>query len=412
MKLISSLAVAAALAVVAGPSFAQSKDAAAAPAAAATTIKISKGADKAIRALNAIVTANDAAGYPAALAAAQAVAQTNEDRYVIARAQLTHSLNAKDVPGQIAAVEAMLASGIPPATEVPKLYSALAGLYKSTNNMEQAAAATEKMRAANPNDTNAIWQLVQIKTEQKKFAEAVALGEQAIAVAKASGQPVDVNWQRVVLDTAYKGKLQPQTDKLARELFAMSKDPRDRRNALLIHRQFTDLDNEATLDWLRLMRTAKAMSETTEYLALASTLAIRNYPAEAQAVVNEGVAAGKVRASDPRFAEILKSSAAKTAEDKAALPGLLGRAQSAANGDLAFNVANGYFGHGDYAKAAELYQLAAQKGVADKNLANLRAGIALAMAGRNAEAQAALKTVGGSRAGLAEYWLLWLANRA
>lgn len=410
MKFTSSLAVAAAL-VIGGPALAQAKQDSAPAAAATTTIKLSKGGDKAIRALNAVVKANDAAGYPAALAAAQAAAQTKEDRYVIAREQLNFALATKDVPGQITAVEAMLASGATPAADQPKIYGALAGLYKSTNNVEQAAATLEKLRAINPNDTTTLWQLVQLRTEQKKHADAVVLGEQAIKIAKDAGQPVDLNWHRVVLDTAYKGKLQPQTTKLARDLFAMSKDQKDRRNALLIHRQFNDLDNEGLLDWMRLLRTSKAIAEPNEYLALASTLSIRNYPAEAVAVVNEGVAAGKIKASDPRFAEILKVSSAKVSEDKAALPGLLPRAQGAANGELAFNLANGYFGHGDYSKAAELYQLAAQKGVADKNLATLRAGVSLAMAGQNAQAETLLKSVGGTRADLAQYWLLWLGNR-
>jgi hypothetical protein len=109
--------------------------------------------------------------------------------------------------------------------------------------------------------------------------------------------------------------------------------------------------------------------------------------------------------------EITNMSQGKIAEDKAVLPGLATRAAAAAKGDLAFNVGNGYFGHGDYAKAAELYRLAIQKGAPDQELAKLRLGIALAMAGQNAEAETALKAVSGPRASLASYWMLWLANR-
>jgi hypothetical protein len=37
--------------------------------------------------------------------------------------------------------------------------------------------------------------------------------------------------------------------------------------------------------------------------------------------------------------------------------------------------------------------------------------MALALAGQKAEAETALRAVTGPRAGLANYWLLWLAQR-
>jgi hypothetical protein len=79
---------------------------------------------------------------------------------------------------------------------------------------------------------------------------------------------------------------------------------------------------------------------------------------------------------------------------------------------MALRIAEGYFGHGDHAKAAELYRLALQKGGVDANLVNTRLGIALAMSGRRPEAEAAFKAVTGARAGLASYWMLWLSQRA
>jgi hypothetical protein len=407
MKSISTFAVAAALGavMVASPSAAQKE---AQPAQTQASIK---PADKPIRALHAIVTAKDAANYPAALAAAQAAAQTDQDRFAILRAQLSHSLNASDVPGQIAAVEAMLASSVMQPEDRPKFYQGLIGLYKANKNIDQAAATVEKLIALNPNSTDALWHLAELRVEQKKPAEAVALGEKAIKIAKDAGQTVDLNWHRRVLDIAYRNKLQAQTAKLAKELFAVSTDAKDRRNALLIYQQQGNVDNEGRLDLLRLMRSAKVLDDPNYILSFADTLALRHYPAEAQAVLNEAVAAGRIKAAAPQVAELLRHSAGKIAEDKSVLPGLAAKAQSAGDGNLAFRVANGYFGHADYAKAAELYRLAAQKGGADQELAKLRLGIALAMAGQNAEAETALKSVSGSRADLAAYWLLWLSNR-
>jgi predicted Zn-dependent protease len=73
-------------------------------------------------------------------------------------------------------------------------------------------------------------------------------------------------------------------------------------------------------------------------------------------------------------------------------------------------IADRFYGLGDYAKAAEMYRAAKAKG-ADANLVNLRTGIALAASGDKAGAVAALNSVGGARAGVAKYWLLYLQNK-
>jgi Flp pilus assembly protein TadD len=73
-------------------------------------------------------------------------------------------------------------------------------------------------------------------------------------------------------------------------------------------------------------------------------------------------------------------------------------------------LADGYYGHGNYSKAAELYRLGLQKGSVDSNLANTRLGIALAMAGQKAEAETAFNAVTGPRKDLASFWTLWLSQ--
>ena len=74
--------------------------------------------------------------------------------------------------------------------------------------------------------------------------------------------------------------------------------------------------------------------------------------------------------------------------------------------------ADGYLGYGDYAKAAGLYATALQKGGIDANTANTRLGIALTMSGQKAQAQEAFAKVTGPRAGVVDYWELYLEQRA
>jgi hypothetical protein len=55
-----------------------------------------------------------------------------------------------------------------------------------------------------------------------------------------------------------------------------------------------------------------------------------------------------------------------------------------------------------------VYRQVLSKPGADKDVANLHLGMALARAGDKAGATAALKAVGGSRGDIAKYWLVYV----
>ena len=74
-------------------------------------LDISKEARQAILELQTAVGANDTANIPAKLAAAQAVAKTNDDKYVIAVNQTKAATSAGDLAGMRAGIDAMRASG-------------------------------------------------------------------------------------------------------------------------------------------------------------------------------------------------------------------------------------------------------------------------------------------------------------
>ena len=58
------------------------------------------------------------------------------------------------------------------------------------------------------------------------------------------------------------------------------------------------------------------------------------------------------------------------------------------------------------------YRVALTKSGVDKDLANLRLGMALARAGDKAGATAALNAAGGAQAEVAKLWLTYLATKA
>jgi tetratricopeptide (TPR) repeat protein len=145
------------------------------------------------------------------------------------------------------------------------------------------------------------------------------------------------------------------------------------------------------------------MQGTGDYNIYATeTINAQNY-GEAKAVLAEGLAAGKIKASDPVIQDIQKALAGKASPTAAELAS---REAAAKVANAYLRVGDAYYGAGNYQKAAEMYRSALDKG-ADTNLANLRLGEALARAGDKAGASAALGKVGGAQADIAKFWLIY-----
>jgi tetratricopeptide (TPR) repeat protein len=381
------------------------------PAQAGPKRNYTKTALKTFQELQNAVNANDTATFPAKLAAAQALAQTADDRYFVAQMQFTMAQKAGDEAGLRRAIDAMIRSGGASAEELPKLQRGLGSLAAKAKDYPAAIAAYQAVAKSNPNDLAVLSDLAIMHREQRQYPQAIALLEQSIAASKAAGQKPAENTYRLALQTALDGKVQSKIVPLTREWVAAYPSQKSWSDALNIYRQTVEADDDATLDTFRLMRATKSLDRSNEYIALADTLARGRFYAEARDVVNEGVRAGKFPASNASAAAILKEVSGRIAGDRTALAGLEGRARSEATGGFALKIAEGYYGHGDYAKAAEFYRLALQKGSVDAGLANTRLGMSLAQAGRKAEAETALRAVTGPRADLAGLWLLWLNQR-
>jgi hypothetical protein len=414
MKLVSTLALSAALAAgfLAAPAAAQqaagAKGKAAAPAAPLRKFNFSKEARAAIAALQAAVKAN-AADTPAKLAAAQAVAKTNDDKYVIAKLQLEYALAIKDEAAQRAAAQAILASGSAEATETASLNNYLAAVAVKSGDFAAAEATYAARVAANPNDVDGLLGLYQAKIGLKKDAEALALVQRAIAVRTASGQKADESWYRTALAIAHRQKNNALATQIAQETLTHYPSEENFNNLIALTQPLFANDDEAYVDLLRLMLVRNQIKSSTEYLRLAQHHEYSRNWGEAKSVLEAAATAGKTSAA---HSALLSKVGARIAEDRAALPAAEAKARADATGRLALSVASVYAGYKDYAKAADLYRVALAKGGVDANLVNTRLGIALAMAGQRADAEAAFRKVSGIRAPLANLWVAWLAKRA
>ena len=382
-----------------------------AAASQAAQIKLSKGANKAIMDLQAAVKANNFAEVPAKVAAANAVAKTADDRYAIAQLQLQAANAQKDNAGSLAAINAMLAANKAPPALATKLRLIGAKLKYEAKDYAGAAADLQVVTAASPNNADALVLLAETQNAQGQGPAAVATLQKAIAAQSASGQPVPKEWTKRAVALAYNNKL-PAAGQLALDWAKSDPSPTNWRDAIRIYSDTSNIADADMIDVYRLQRAAGALKGEADYFRYANGASTKGLPGEAKAVLDEGFASGAISKSAPAFGALYPSVSGKVAADKASLPAAEKSALAGSAARSAMVTGDAYLGYGNYAKAAELYRAAMTKSGADKDLANLRLGIALARSGDKAGATAAFTAVGGARAPIAKLWLAWLGTQA
>jgi hypothetical protein len=412
MKLVSRLAVAAATLAAGGllaqPAFAAPKKEKEEPKAAEAPKRkwnLSPEAKKPLQELDAAVKSKDPAAYATKFAAAQAAVKNTDDKYALSQLMLQHAVDTNDVPAQIAALQAALASGGAEAAETPKINRSIGILAANTNNWTLAESALSTAIASNPNDLDSMINLARAKIELQKPAEALPLLQKGIALSNAAGKPAPESWYQNALKLAYNTHNNAAVAEINADLLRLFPSQANFKNALSIYRASGKLPTNAEIDLLRLMQ-ASGTAGKNEFIYLASLADQAGLPGEAKNAIDAGRRAGVLGTADA--AQIYNANVPKIAADRASLASDEAKARAGGTARLALNTGNAYYGYGDYAKAAQLFRLALTRGDVDASLANLRLGEALAMAGDRAGAAAAFKAVTGPRADLAALWTTWL----
>jgi tetratricopeptide (TPR) repeat protein len=369
----------------------------------------SKDALKPITELQKAVNANDAAAIPAALAAAQAAAKTPDDRYVIARLQLTAALNANDEAGMAAAIDGIANSGFTVApANLAGLYVGIGSKFYSSKQFDRAAAAFERAQSLDPSNSQATLNLAEARFSQGRKADALALFQRVIQTRKAAGQKAEEALYKRAVSIAY-DQHSPVTIDLAQQWISAYPSAESWRNGLALYQNLVKPDVETALDLLRLMRATNSLSAAADYSLYATAAAEQLNYNEAQAVIDEGLAAKRIDPSSPLFRDIIGGLSKKP---KATEADLAEASKTAQSGMALLRIGDRYYGMGQYAKAVELYRQAAGKSGVDPNLASMHLGMALARSGDKAGATAAFNAVSGELAGIAKYWLIYVQQHA
>ena len=377
---------------------------------AANQPKISNAARKEIVALQTAVNAKDAAAIPAALAAANAKAKSKDDRYVIAKLQLKAAVDANDTNAMAQGIDAVLASEYAQPAELITLYTGLGKLHYNAKAYDKAGAALEQVLRLDPNNMEAMVVLAETRNSQGRAAEGVGLIQKAIAARVAAGQKPEENWYKRALKLAYDAKLS-SAPAIAREWTAAYPSPKNWRDAIRIYQTSSQLDDAALIDTMRLARLAGALQGENDYFRYTNTLVTKGFPGEAKAVLDEGFAAKQIDKGRATFSQLYSVASSRSQGDRASLATAATAAKAAADAKKAMTTGEAYYGYGDYAPAADMFRAALTKNGVDKDLANLRLGMALAGAGDKAGATAAFNAAGGAQAEVAKLWLAYLATK-
>ena len=384
----------------------------------------------ALQALETAARLPDRAAQDAALAAARTAVRSNDGRYALGHYQLEIARTRQDVAMASQAVDAMVSSGIATSDELASLLVNQAGRAYQEGEYVRAERLLSRAAEASPNNHSILADTAQVKSQigsayardprrtaeaQAAYSESVAMLRRAIELQRTSGQPAPESWYLRALAISFDRNIAPQGIAVARDLVTTFPSTRNWRDALLAYKQLSPPDPALDLDIKRMMRAAQALAGERDYLDYVE--ALRPAPAgaglagERKAVLEEGISRGMLDAAEPRVRQQTSEINRQATTERGALGRRRTEALAAATGAPARAVADAYFGSGQYAEAAELYQAALQKGGEDANLVNTRLGAALALAGRRAEAEVVFRAVTGPRADLAGFWLAWLARR-
>jgi hypothetical protein len=347
----------------------------------------------------------------ALLPAAQAAAQGNDARYLVARVQLALAYRGTDDAAKMAALDALIAAAATPQTELTRYLGARAELAFNAQDFAGAERAYVRLLEIAPGDQAVANNLAIVRRRMGNNSGAIETVLQSIATAEAGGGVAEEMLYRRARDTAYTAR-DRRAAELAVRLARNYPTAQNWSDAIRLYRDIHQPSDALTLDTFRLAHAAGAIRGANDYLVFAQALEAAGLPGETKAVLDQASQRGVIRAGDRTVAQMLATATRRIGEDRAGLPAQIAQARTSAQGRPARAAADALYGYGRYAEAAELYRLAATKTGEDQNVLRLRLGAALAMAGRRAEAEAALGAVTGNTSELAKLWLAWLGRRA
>lgn len=203
---------------------------------------------------------------------------------------------------------------------------------------------------------------------------------------------------------AYKAGDDVLSLQMAEKLVAVSPTPENWSQLLSQAERAKGLSDAQTVDIYRLKLLTGNMKGADDYFTLAQLLLAAKLPAEADQVVQKGVAAKLL--VDARAQRLIGLVKQNLTADQANLAKNQAAAQKAPTGDELVKVGEDLCGYGKFADAVGAIEAGIAKGVKDADNAQIRLAVALASSGKKPQALAALEKAKSSKNGqiIAHAW--------
>lgn len=378
---------------------------------------------KAAQPAQAALKGTDTAAMESTVAAAEAAAKTDGDKYFAGHMRVqVFQATMKANPGADQSVlgptlSALAANPTTPPTEKAQ-YSYFLGQF-AAKKRDYPAAIRYYAQARDLGYTEPQLPLLiaQTRIDSGDVAGGTADLGTIIKAAEASGKPAPESYYRYALGNTVKLKNRSASVDWLTKWVSAYPTTKTWHDALYIYGlqgkdSLATLDKGQTVDMFRLMRQNKALDQYG-YEEYAQKVLDSGLPDEAKTVIAEGRTTGALPAGNAN-ATAINAEAMKGIASEGSLGALSTKAKASATGNLASQTADAYLGKGDYASAIPLYRAALSKGVGAKaDDVNTHLGIALALSGDKAGARTAFAAVTGPiRADIAKFWTVWLDHPA
>jgi hypothetical protein len=365
--------------------------------------------DAALAALGNTLTAEKAA-----LEGAFTAATSPDDRYMSGSLAINLGDLAKDTRMQRRGLETMLASGKVAPADAPRLNYYLGQFAFDQKDYATARTALQSAISAGFRENDIDGLLAEAYISDNQVAQGLTVLKQAIAYRNTTPNKAPAGWYRRGLGAAYGAKLLDQAADFAMSLVSAYPTGQNWSGAITVVREIGKFPSQETLDLMRLMDRTKSYAEERDYVEYIQAADPRRLPGEALKIVEAGIAAGKLRASDPFVTEARTIASGRIAADRASLVAQERDARApAATFATVSGAADAFLSYGDVAKAEAFYMAAMAKPGAEPDRLLTRLGIAQLDQGNLTGAQANFAKVGGgARKYIAQLWGIYAAQKA
>ena len=334
----------------------------------------------ALQALETAARLPDRAAQDAALAAARAAVRSDDGRYALGHYQLEIARTRQDVAMAAQAVDAMVGSGIATSDELASLLVNQAGRAYQEGEYVRAERLLSRAAEASPNNHSILADTAQVKSQigsayardprrnaeaQAAYSEAVTMLRRAIELQRTQ-RPAGA---RELVSARARHFVRPQSRAATASPSRATSSPLSERPQLARRparlSRAAPPDPALDLDIKRLMRATQALAGERDYLdyveALRPAPAGPAWPARRKAVLDEGVSRGMLDAAEPRVRQQTTEINRRPRPSAAHSAGAVPRRSRRRPAPPARAAADAYFGGGQYAEAAELYQRSPSK---------------------------------------------------